>query len=145
MAVPNLRCVVPLNTYPPIVQLHTSKVCGDFYIIPGVATALNHPGVIIDIAKPGQPQDLRLVCGCLRADGHLCGSVMKNFPHNVRSHKSDLHKPGSEYEKNQDESKQFQCRDCDRVNHGFHKHLGHCRLRHGFTGNQDIRKGDQIN
>jgi hypothetical protein len=100
MANPSLHCTIPVGSNPPIVQIRAKQYNQDFATHQNVPVALNHTGVIIDVAKPGQPQDLRIACALLRADGHLCGSVLKNQDHNVRSHKSDLHKPGSEYEEN---------------------------------------------
>ncbi|KAI3325244.1 hypothetical protein HD806DRAFT_521537 [Xylariaceae sp. AK1471] len=60
------------------------------------------------------------------------------------SHKSDLHKPGSENQQNRDKNKRFQCRDCERVTRGFNAYLQHCYVQNDYRGHQDVRKNDEI-
>ncbi|KAI2631393.1 hypothetical protein GGS26DRAFT_591273 [Hypomontagnella submonticulosa] len=81
-----------------------------------------------------------LFSGVVHANGYVvctkngCGAVIQNATHDLSSHLTKFHNPGTQYQVDQATNPRA-CSVCqDYTARNYHSFLGHCRREHGFRG-----------
>ncbi|KAI2629979.1 hypothetical protein GGR54DRAFT_288500 [Hypoxylon sp. NC1633] len=76
-------------------------------------------------------------CGMIRANGAACSSRVQNKARSIRSHIIKGHQHHSAYQRDQDRTYSWPCKECNKQYPNFHAFLGHHRQVHGFRGKSE--------